>query len=74
MKRRFRLCGIQELENGTRFWFARGGWKHQPATLIARSVVRGVAHYHMVHSFNIDAKRFKTPYNSRVWVEVNKDD
>lgn len=70
MKRRFRLCGLKELDNGTRFWFARGCWKHLPATLITENLRLGVVYYHMGHEFNLQAKRFKTPFNSKVWVEV----
>lgn len=67
-KPKFRLARILDLEQGARFWFAFGGWKHQPATLINKSKV-GKFRYHMGHDFNMKAKVFETYLNRYVWVE-----
>lgn len=68
-KPKFRLTSFSMIEQGTRFWFAAGGWKHYPATLITKSKY-GKVRYHMGHDFNMKAKVFETFLNRKVWVQV----
>lgn len=70
MKPHFRLAKIGQLADGTRFWFARGLAKHQPATLITRNKRYGKCIFHYGHDFNIKAKRFDTFADRNVWVRV----
>lgn len=67
-KPHFRLTDLMSIEQGQRFWFAAGGWKHEPATLITKSRI-GNFRYHMGHNFNMKAKVFKTNLNRRVWIK-----
>lgn len=69
MKKHFRASTFKRLVAGDRFFFASGGRKGMPATLVYKTKDL-LCCYHFGHEYNEEARRFKSRYNVTVWVEV----
>lgn len=67
-KMRLQLRRLDSCMDGTRFWYAKGGWLCSPCTLVT-SRKDGMCIVHGGHEFSFTARRWKSQGWRSVWVE-----